>query len=324
MKKVLVVGGAGYIGSHTCLELKEQGYTPVIIDNFSYGSPEFAQNFEYYQGDLSSRTFIRNVFTKNTFYGVIHFAASTYVGESCEKPLLYFQNNVANTLNLISVMDEFNCKNIVFSSTCATYGDPKEEYLTESHPQNPINPYGTSKFLVEKILRDCSLFSHFSTTCLRYFNAAGADYLLRSGESHNPETHLIPLALEAALGMREPLKVFGNDYPTIDGTCIRDYIHVTDLALAHILALEYNYNTSRFDFFNLGSAHGSSVLEVLNTIEKVVGKKVPYSFADRRKGDPHFLVASNKKALDVLGWRLQHSDLVNIISTAHAWICQKN
>ena len=249
----------------------------------------------------------------------MHFAAFTYVGESVEDPQKYYQNNVKNTLNLLQVMLEENVKYFVFSSTCATYGNPVEIPITESHPQNPINPYGKGKLMVETVLKDYSDAYRLKYASLRYFNAAGADPEGEVGELHDPETHLIPLILDVAAGRREDIKIFGTDYDTPDGTCIRDYIHVTDLAEAHILALEYLQNGGESDFFNLGNGNGFSVKEVIETAEEITGKDIKAAEAERRAGDPPILVGSSTKAKETLNWNPKYDELSKIIETAWNW-----
>lgn len=316
---ILVTGGAGYIGSHINKELNKQGYETVVIDNLSYGHEDFVKWGVLERVDLSNSREIRKVFQNYPIDAVMHFAAFTYVGESVEDPQKYYLNNLRNTLNLLKVMMEFEVEKIVFSSTCATYGDPLEIPITEDHPQNPISPYGRGKFMVEQVLRDYSQAYGLKYVSLRYFNAAGADPDGELGESHQPETHLIPLILDAALGRREDIKIFGTDYPTPDGTCIRDYIHVTDLADAHIKALEYLENSGKSEVFNLGNGNGFSVREVIEEARKVTGRKITAVETDRRPGDPPILVGSSKKAREILKWEPKFDDLSQIISTAWEW-----
>lgn len=316
---ILVTGGAGYIGSHINKELNKQGYETVVIDNLSYGHEDFVKWGALERVDLSNSREIRKVFQNYPIDAVMHFAAFTYVGESVEDPQKYYLNNLRNTLNLLKVMLEFEVEKIVFSSTCATYGDPLEIPITEDHPQNPISPYGRGKFMVEQVLRDYSQAYGLKYVSLRYFNAAGADPDGELGESHQPETHLIPLILDAALGRREDIKIFGTDYPTPDGTCIRDYIHVTDLADAHIKALEYLENSGKSEVFNLGNGNGFSVREVIEEARKVTGRKITAVETDRRPGDPPILVGSSKKAREILKWEPKFDDLSQIISTAWEW-----
>ena len=316
---ILIVGGAGYIGSHLNKEINKKGIETVIFDNLSYGHRDFVKWGAFENGNLGNIDDIRAVFKKYPIEAVMHFAAFTYVGESVEDPQKYYTNNVKNTLNLLQVMLEENVKYFVFSSTCATYGNPVEIPITESHPQNPINPYGKGKLMVETILKDYSDAYGLKYASLRYFNAAGADPDGEVGELHDPETHLIPLILDVAAGRREDIKIFGTDYDTPDGTCIRDYIHVTDLAEAHILALEYLQNGGESDFFNLGNGNGFSVKEVIETAEKITGKDIKAVEAERRAGDPPILVGSSTKAKETLNWNPKYDELSKIIETAWNW-----
>ena len=316
---ILIVGGAGYIGSHLNKEISKKGIKTVIFDNLSYGHRDFVKWGTFEKGDLGNIEDIRSVFRKYPIEAVMHFAAFTYVGESVEDPQKYYLNNVKNTLNLLQVMLEENVKYFVFSSTCATYGNPVEIPITENHPQNPINPYGKGKLIVETVLKDYSDAYGLKYASLRYFNAAGADPDGDVGELHDPETHLIPLILDVAVGKREDIKIFGTDYDTPDGTCIRDYIHVTDLAEAHILALEYLQNGGKSDFFNLGNGNGFSVKEVIETARKVTGKNIKAAEADRRPGDPPILVGSSDKAKEKLNWNPKYDKLSKIIETAWNW-----
>ncbi len=316
---ILVVGGAGYIGSHINKLLNRKGYKTVVFDNLIYGHREFVKWGDFILGDMSDIEQLRLVFKKTPIKAVMHFAALAYVGESVEDPQKYYMNNVANTLNILKVMREFNVNNFIFSSTCATYGNPVKIPITEDHPQNPINPYGQSKLMVEKILSDYSNAYGLKYVALRYFNAAGADPDCEIGEWHEPETHLIPLVLDAAIGKRESIKVFGTDYDTPDATCIRDYIHVTDLADAHILALEYLFNGGKSDVFNLGNGKGFSVKDVIETAKKVSGKNIVEVASPRRAGDPAVLVGSAQKTTEVLNWQPQYFELTKIIETAWNW-----
>lgn len=316
---ILVTGGAGYIGSHVNKELNKEGYETVVIDNLIHGHEDFIKWGTLERVDLSSSSEIRKVFQNYPIDAVMHFAAFTYVGESVEDPQKYYLNNLRNTLNLLKVMLEFEVEKIVFSSTCATYGDPLKIPLTEDHPQNPISPYGRGKLMVEQILRDYSLAYGLKYASLRYFNAAGADPDGELGENHQPETHLIPLILDAALGLREDIEIFGTDYPTPDGTCIRDYIHVTDLADAHIKAMKYLENVGKSEDFNLGNGNGFSVREVIEEARKVTKREITVVETDRRPGDPPVLVGSSKKAREILKWEPKFDDLSQIISTAWEW-----
>jgi UDP-glucose 4-epimerase len=316
---ILVTGGAGYIGSHANKELTRTGYETVVLDNMSYGHPDFLKWGVFEEVDLGDLESIRNVFRKYEIEAVMHFAAFTYVGESVEDPQKYYLNNLRNTLNLLQVMNEFEVRKLVFSSTCATYGNPQKIPLTEDHPQNPINPYGQGKLMVEKVLKDYSSAYGLRYVSLRYFNAAGADPEGEVGERHHPETHLIPLILDAAMGKREDIKIFGTDYPTPDGTCIRDYIHVTDLADAHIKALKYLEAGGESEVFNLGNGNGFSVREVIEEARKVTGKEIKATETERRAGDPPVLVGSSEKARKILKWQPKYDDLTKIISTAWEW-----
>lgn len=320
---ILIVGGAGYIGSHVNKLLNFYGYKTVVFDNLIYGHREFVKWGEFVLGDLSNKEQLRLCFRKYPIVAVMHFAAFAYVGESVIDPAKYYINNVSNTLNLLEVMREFGVQYFIFSSTCATYGIPKEIPITEQHPQNPINPYGKSKLMIEQILKDYDNAYGIKHINLRYFNAAGADPDCEIGECHEPETHLIPLALEVAAGRKDYIEIFGTDYDTPDGTCIRDYIHVNDLAIAHILALEYLLKENKSDSFNLGSEKGFSVREVIETVRKVTGKDIKVVESERRAGDPPVLVASSQKAKEILKWSPQFDRLETIIETAWKWHCLK-
>ena len=314
---ILVCGGAGYIGSHINKRLNKEGYDTVVFDNLVYGHREAVKWGEFIKGDLANLTDIETVFQKHPIDAVFHFAAYAYVGESVEDPEKYYYNNVANTLNLLKVMRKYGCNRVIFSSTCATYGEPDHVPITEDMPQNPINPYGMTKLTVERIFRDYQKAYGLQFAVLRYFNAAGADPEGELGESHDPETHIIPLVLDAASGKREDIKVFGTDYDTPDGSCIRDYIHVSDLADAHLLALHYLEEGNPGDFFNLGNSIGTSVLEVVESVRQVTGKEFTVTLAGRRLGDPAKLVGSSEKARRVLGWKPQYGDIDTIVR--HAW-----
>jgi UDP-glucose 4-epimerase len=317
---ILVTGGAGYIGSHSVLTLQKAGYEVIILDSLVYGHQDLVENVlkaKLIVGSTCDRALLREVFANHQIDAVMHFAAYAYVGESVTEPAKYYDNNVVGTLTLLEAMLEANVKTFVFSSTCATYGVPDSVPITEDQSQNPINPYGATKLMVERILKDFNHAYDFRSVCLRYFNAAGADPEGNLGEDHNPETHLIPLVLQTALGQRESVSVFGTDYDTPDGTCIRDYIHVLDIAQAHILALKYLLNNGATDVFNLGNANGFSVKEVIETARKITGKEIKAEFGDRRPGDPPALVGSGAKAQKILGWQPAYSNLDDII--AHAW-----
>ena len=316
---ILIVGGAGYIGAHINKILNKNGYETLVFDNLSYGHEKFVKWGAFENGDLGNIEDIRRIFRNYPITAVLHFAAFTYVGESVEDPQKYYRNNVCNTLNLLQVMLEFGIKRIVFSSTCATYGNPVEIPITENHIQNPISPYGRGKLMVENILSDYSEAYNLKYVSLRYFNAAGADPDTEIGEEHNPETHLIPLVLDAASGKRKNINIFGTDYSTEDGTCIRDYIHVTDLADAHLKALKYLENGGSSDYFNLGNGSGFSVKEVIEEAKKITGKEIVAVETERREGDPPILVGSSEKIRSVLNWEPKYSDLSVIIETAWKW-----
>lgn len=316
---ILVTGGAGYIGSHAAKAASLQGHDVLVLDNLSYGHREFAKWGSFEEADLADLPRLHQIFAQYPIKAVMHFAGFAYVGESVTKPAKYYANNLANTLNLLEAMRKAYVDKFIFSSTCATYGIPDQTPITEDHPQRPINPYGKSKLMVEQILQDYSSAYNLRYVALRYFNAAGADPDGELGEWHNPETHLIPLALDAAVGKGEPLSIFGTDYPTDDGTCIRDYIHVTDLADAHLKALDYLCSQGSSLALNLGNGHGFSVKQVVETVEQITGKKVPVKLAGRRAGDPPILIGSAEKAKSVLGWLPQHSGLNEIITTAWQW-----
>lgn len=317
---ILVTGGAGYIGSHSVLALQKAGYEVVILDNLVYGHQDLVETVlgtKLIVGDTNDRSLLQRVFAEYKIDAVMHFAAYAYVGESVTKPAKYYRNNVLGTFTLIEAMREAKINNFVFSSTCATYGIPDSVPIAEEQPQNPINPYGATKLMVERILQDFSSAYNFRSVCLRYFNAAGADPKGKLGEDHNPETHLIPLVLQTALGQRESISIFGTDYDTPDGSCVRDYIHVLDIAQAHILALEYLLKDGKTDVFNLGNGNGFSVKEVIKTARKITGKEIKAEISDRRPGDPPALVGSGAKARQVLNWKPQYAQLEDIIS--HAW-----
>ena len=317
--RVLVTGGAGYIGSHTAKRLKAAGHEPIVLDSLLYGHTWAVQWGPFEKGDLADVAFLRGVFDRHAIDAVIHFAANAYVGESMTDPSKYFRNNTFNTLNLLDTMVARGVTRIVFSSTCATYGDPQRIPIDESHPQAPVNPYGESKLFVERILHWYGKAYDLQSVALRYFNASGADPDGEVGEDHDPETHLIPLVIEAALGRRPPVGVFGSDYSTPDGTAIRDYIHVMDLADAHVQALAYLAGGGPSTAINLGTGHGHSVREVIQTVEQVGGSPVPSTISPRRAGDPPQLVADARRAKDVLGWTPQYPDLRTIIEHAWGW-----
>ncbi len=319
MKKVLVTGGAGYIGSHTAKELLKQGFEVVVIDNLSSGKKEFVRGGQLVIGDLLDKDAVRRVFRSGDIAAVLHFASLIQVGESYLDPRKYYGQNLISSLNLLEAMLEAGVKNLIFSSSAAVYGVPRQIPIPEDHPLLPINPYGQTKFFVEKILQDYDRAYGLKFISLRYFNAAGADPGGELGEMHNPETHLIPNILSAILGKKEYLEVYGTDFPTPDGTAVRDYIHVTDLSSAHVLALQRLLASSQSEFINLGTNKGYSVREVIVKTEEITGKKVPSRHKSRREGDVPVLLASKEKAERLLGWKLRYSEIETIIATAWEW-----
>ncbi|MCR5430926.1 MAG: UDP-glucose 4-epimerase GalE [Lachnospiraceae bacterium] len=316
---ILVVGGAGYIGSHVNKMLARKGYDTVVFDNLVYGHEEAVVAGEFVRGDLANKDDIRKVFEGRSIDAVFHFANYAYVGESCIEPEKYYYNNIVNTLNLLSVMREEGCKKIIFSSSCSTYGVPEEVPIKEDARQNPMSPYAKTKLMTEMILQDYATAYGLRYVGFRYFNACGADPEGELGESHNPETHIIPITLDVASGLRSEMKVFGNDYNTPDGTNIRDYVHVLDLAEAHIAALEYFDKGGKNDFFNIGTEKGFSNLEIIEEVKKVTGKDFPVVITERRPGDPDILVGTCEKARKVLGWVPKYSDIETVIKTAWNW-----
>jgi UDP-glucose 4-epimerase len=316
---ILIAGGAGYIGSHANKILNKKGFETIVYDNLSRGHRELAKWGHFIQGDLADKDQLRLCFKTYPITAVMHYCAFCYVGESVDHPAEYYRNNVANTLNLLDVMVEFGVKYFIFSSTCSTYGNPLQIPMTEDHPQQPINPYGKSKLMVEQILKDYDAAYGIRHVCLRYFNAAGADPAGEIGEWHEPEPHLIPLLLQVAAGQREHIQIYGVDYETPDGTCIRDYIHINDLATAHLLALEYLQSGAPSDAFNLGNGNGFSVREVIQSVERVTGKSIKVVETERRFGDPPILVGSSVKAGQMLNWQPQYTSLDEIIKTAWRW-----
>ncbi len=316
---VLVCGGAGYIGSHTVAELLDRGENVVIADNLQKGHKEAVLGGKLMIGDLRDSGFLDKVFTENDIESVIQFAADSLVGESVGDPLKYYNNNVVSTLCLLTKMKQYGVDKIVFSSTAAVYGEPKNVPIMETDPTVPTNPYGETKLSVEKALRWCYEAYDIKYTALRYFNAAGAHINGKIGEDHNPESHLIPIILQAALGKRECITIFGDDYNTEDGTCVRDYIHVTDLADAHILALNKMRKDGKSNIYNLGNGNGFSVKEVVDIAREVSGVDIKAKLGERRPGDPAVLVASAEKAKKELGWRPKYDDLGTIIETAWKW-----
>lgn len=317
MKNVLVIGGAGYIGSHMCKYLFDSGYHPIVLDNLSQGHRGAVQWGPLIQGKMEDRQLLANVYQEYRIDAVMHFAALINVGDSVSDPIAYYTNNVCATINLLQSMVEAEVRHFMFSSTCAIYGDPVEIPIDETHPRNPINPYGRTKLMVEQILADFRQAYGIESTVLRYFNAAGADPDGTIGEDHRPETHLIPLVIQCALGKREKIQMFGDDYPTSDGTCIRDYIHVNDLCQAHLLALKRLLDGRSGAGYNLGNGTGYSVKEVIDTVQKITGKKILSEIIDRRDGDPAILIGSSDKAISELGWAPEFTDLETIIK--HAW-----
>lgn len=316
---ILIVGGAGYIGSHVNKLLNQRGYRTVVFDNLSRGHKQFVRWGEFFEGDLLDLPRLQSCFKQYPIEAVMHFSALSLVEESVAHPERYYQNNVVGTLNLLQVMREFSVRSFIFSSTCATYGVPEIIPIPEDHPQNPVNPYGQTKLMIEKALKDYDSAYGIRHVNLRYFNAAGADPEGEIGELHQPETHLIPLTLFAAMGLKEEVKIFGTDYPTKDGTCVRDYIHVMDLAEAHLQALDYLLSEGRSDSFNLGNGNGYSVREVIETVKKVSQKGFRVVEAERRAGDPPVLIGSSDKAMKVLQWRPRYNALETIIETAWNW-----
>lgn len=318
MKKILVMGGAGYIGSHTVEHLLNNGYEVVVADNLVYGHRESVdKRAVFMSADLADTASLNNIFRQHEIYAVIHFAAYAYVGESVSNPQKYYYNNVVGTLNLLQAMLDNNVKRIVFSSSCATYGAPQYVPIDEKHPQNPISPYGRTKLMIEQIFDDYEHAYGLQHIALRYFNAAGCSADGSKGESHGPETHLIPLVLKAIKGDLPDINVFGTDYDTPDGTCIRDYIHVEDLAVAHRLAVEKLGEFS--GCINLGTGVGTSVKEIINAAENVTGKPCPVKYGKRRDGDPAKLFADNAKAKNILGWKPKYTNIEDIIRTAWNW-----
>lgn len=319
MKNILVVGGAGYIGSYMCKYLAKNGYHPIVLDNLVYGHRQAVKWGPFIAGSMADAKLLDRIFAEYPIAAVMHFAAFCYVGESVEDPGKYYRNNVAATLTLLEEMLDKKISNFIFSSSCAVYGEPVEIPITEQHPYNPINPYGRSKLMVEKILEDFRAAYGLEYVALRYFNAAGADPEGEIGEEHDPETHLIPLVLKTALGQRETINIFGNDYATKDGTCIRDYIHIDDLAQAHLLALDRLLNGLPGGQYNLGNGNGYSVKEVIEVARDITSKQIPAKIVERRPGDPAVLIGSSAKAFKELGWKPQFADLNDIVETAWQW-----
>lgn len=315
---ILVTGGAGYIGSVTTQALLNSGKVPVVIDNLVYGHREaVAPEVPFYEGDIGDKELVSKILSEHRIDACMHFSAYAYVGESVTDPKKYFANNVVQTISLLDTLIENNVKNFVFSSTCATYGEPQYVPIDEAHPQHPANPYGWSKFMVEQVMRAYDAAYQLRFVALRYFNASGAT--ATHGEDHAPETHIIPLVLYNALGKIPSVSIFGTDYPTPDGTAIRDYIHVSDLADAHILAINYLQNGGASDAFNLGNGNGYSVQEVVDAAQKVTGREINAVHSPRRAGDPSRLIANAEKARNILGWQPQIPELEKIIESAWHW-----
>jgi UDP-glucose 4-epimerase len=324
---ILVTGGAGYIGSHAVLALQRAGYSVIVLDNLEYGHRELVEDIlkvELVVGDISDRTILDKLFATHNIAAVVHLAAYIAVGESVSDPAKYYRNNVSGTLTLLEAMVAAEVTKIVFASTCSIFGMPKQVPMTEDHPQDPINPYATTKWMVERMLADFDRAYDLRSVVFRFFNASGANPEGLIGEDHNPETHLIPLVLLTALGKRSSISIFGTDYPTSDGTCLRDYIHVSDLANAHVLGLEYLLEGGKSEVFNLGNGNGFSVREVIETATQVSGGDIKVVECDRRPGDPPILVGSSDKAREILGWYPQYPDLSKIVSDAWQWHQQRH
>lgn len=316
---ILVTGGAGYIGSHTVAALLERGEEVVVIDSLQTGHKEALLGGKLYEGDLRDKELLKKLFAENQIEGVIHFAANSLVGESMQNPGKYYDNNMYGTLCLLEAMNEAGVRRIVFSSTAATYGEPEKTPIEETDRTEPTNVYGETKLMMERMIRWYDRVLNVRYVALRYFNAAGAHESGKIGEDHRPETHLIPIVLQTALGQRSHISVFGEDYPTEDGTCIRDYLHVSDLADAHLRAIDYLKNGGESDVFNLGSGSGFSVREIIETARKVTGKEIPVKTEPRRAGDPATLIASSQKAREVLGWTPARENIETIIASAWNW-----
>lgn len=315
---ILVTGGAGYIGSAAVEDLRTKGEDVVVIDNLVYGHRDAVDSsVPFYKGEIGDESLIKKITSENNIEACMHFSAYAYVGESVEQPRKYYENNFVQTLKLLDVLIERNIRKFIFSSTCATYGEPQYVPIDEKHPQNPVNPYGMTKFMIEKVLQDYDKAYDLKFVALRYFNACGASG--GCGEHHDPETHLIPLILFAAQGKRDSISIFGNDYPTPDGTAIRDYIHISDLSDAHFLALEHLRKGGNSEFINLGNGTGFSVKQVVEAARKITGREIKAEIAARRAGDPSRLVADAKKAREVLGWNPQFPEIEKIIESAWTW-----
>ncbi len=318
-RKILVTGGAGYIGSHTVKELMKRGYDVTVLDNLSNGHMTSLEGVKYVNSDIGNFIDVKELLESEEIEAVINFAALAYVGESVSNPGKYYDNNVVKGKALLDAVVDSGVKKIVFSSSCATYGIPEKVPISENEKQRPVNPYGWTKLMFEQMMKDYDRAYGLKYISLRYFNAAGADADGTIGEEHDPETHVIPILLQNALGLRDGFSVFGTDYDTRDGSCIRDYVHVTDLADAHIKAIEYLFEKENSDCFNLGTGEGITVLELVDAVQRITGRKFKISLEDRRPGDPDVLVADNTKAKSVLGWSPVHSSIENIIKTAWKW-----
>ena len=317
--KILVVGGAGYIGSHMIKRFQNTDHQIDVLDNLSTGFKENSQNYKLHICDLSNKKQVHKILKENKYEVVMHFASSINVGESYDHPMKYYENNVINTLNLLECMIDLKILNFIFSSTAAVYGEPESIPIKEEQNLSPINPYGKTKSVVENILSDYDKSYGLKYISLRYFNACGAHIDGTIGERHNPETHLIPLILQTASGRRNNFKIYGDDYKTKDGTCVRDYIHVMDIAEAHLLSLEKLIQTQSSDIYNIGNKQGYSVREIIDMVEEITQIKIPYKISEKRKGDPAELIADNSKITEKLNWRARYSDLNTIINTAWEW-----
>ena len=316
---ILVVGGAGYIGSHMVKALQAAGYEVVVIDNLSTGHRDLVGDVRFFEGDMQNQDLLDTVFAQTSISAVMHFAAFSLVGESVDDPIKYYRNNVAATTELIGAMLRYGVRRFIFSSTAAVYGEPDQTPIPEIHPCRPTNPYGATKVAVERLLHDCGQAHGLRSAVLRYFNAAGADASAQIGERHRPESHLIPLVLQVATGERDAIRIFGTDYPTVDGTCVRDYVHVADLAQAHLLTLEALLDGAESMTYNLGNSRGSSVLEVVEAVRRVTGHPIPAVVEGRRSGDPAVLVADSTRIRQELGWKPHYEELEQIVETAWRW-----
>lgn len=319
MQKILVVGGVGYIGSHMIKRFKDTNYEIEILDNLSSGRKEYTQNYNLYVCNLSDKEKVYKILQKGKYDLIMHFAASINVGESYRNPKMYQQNNVINTINLLECMKDLKINKFIFSSSAAVYGEPLHTPIKEHHPLSPVNPYGDTKAEVENILKNYEKSHGLKYVSLRYFNACGAHHDGTIGEIHDPETHLIPLALQVASGRRKNITIFGDDYPTPDGSCVRDYVHVMDIVEAHMLAMKNLFITNKSEVFNIGNSKGFSVKQIIEMVKKVTNVDIPFEILERRKGDPAQLIADNKKIVKQLNWHSKYSDLETIIKTAWNW-----